>query len=167
MRSIEKTFAVIETVVSEQELGLTFSTIVAMTGLPKASVHRILKGLTAMGYLTFNVYTKRYQGSLKLAAIGGDATARHNLGTYELDQYNTNPRAKRESLDKAIKHFTIAAAAGNDGSLKILGGAFRKRFITKGDYEKALRAHQKTTGEAKSAQREGAEADQLFRRALR
>ncbi len=43
MSSLEKTFAVIEVVVSEQELGLPFSTIVAGTGLPKASAHRILK----------------------------------------------------------------------------------------------------------------------------
>lgn len=79
MSSLEKTFAVIEVVVSEQELGLPFSTIVDRTGLPKASVHRILKGLTAMGYLTFNGETKRYQGSLKLAAIGGEVMANFDL----------------------------------------------------------------------------------------
>jgi len=79
MSSLEKTFAVIEAVVSEQGWGLPFSTIVARTGLPKASVHRILKGLTALGYLAFNAETKRYQGSLKLAAIGAEIMANFDL----------------------------------------------------------------------------------------
>ena len=79
MSSLEKTFAVIEAVVSEQEFGLPFSNTVTRTDLPKASVHRILKGLTAMGYLTFNAETKRYQGSLKLAAIGAEVMANFDL----------------------------------------------------------------------------------------
>jgi IclR family transcriptional regulator, KDG regulon repressor len=79
LSSLEKTFTVIEAVVSEQELGLPFSAIVARTNLPKASVHRILKGLTTMGYLTFNVETKRYRGSLKLAAIGAEVMANFDL----------------------------------------------------------------------------------------
>jgi TPR repeat protein len=36
----------------------------------------------------------------ELAAIGGDVTARHNLGVYE---------HKAGNVDKTIKHFVIAA----------------------------------------------------------
>ena len=68
MNPLEKIFAVLEAVISHQENGLTFAGTVASTALPKASVHRILKGMTELGYLNFNPETKRYFGSLRLAA---------------------------------------------------------------------------------------------------
>ncbi len=79
MSSLEKLFAIIETVVSEQKLGLPFTAIVNRTGLPKASVHRTLKGLTELGYLHFNPETKHYHGALKLTALGAEVIGNFNL----------------------------------------------------------------------------------------
>jgi DNA-binding IclR family transcriptional regulator len=79
MSSLGKIFTTIETVVSEQELGVPFSAIVAKTGLPKASVHRTLKGLTELGYLNFNSATKHYYGSLRLAALGAEVISKFDL----------------------------------------------------------------------------------------
>ena len=67
MNPLHKVFTVIETVVARQDKGLTYSEILAALDLPKSSVHRILKELTELGYLTFNPETKRYFGSLRLA----------------------------------------------------------------------------------------------------
>jgi len=75
MKPLEKIFAVLEAVVSHQENGLTFAGTVASTALPKASVHRILKGMTELGYLIFDSKTKRYRGALKLAALGAEVTS--------------------------------------------------------------------------------------------
>ena len=76
---MEKIFAVLETVLSNQENGLTFAGTVAGSGLPKASVHRILKGMTELGYLNFNSETKRYHGALKLAALGAEVMSNFDL----------------------------------------------------------------------------------------
>ena len=83
----------------------------------------------------------------ELAAIGGDAYARHNLGLCEEDVGN---------MRRALKHFMISAAAGSDKSLKNIRAAFMNGHATKGDFEKALRAHYKAKDEMKSDQREEA-----------
>ena len=77
MNPLEKIFAVLEAVISHQENGLTFAGTVASTALPKASVHRILKGMTELGYLIFDSKTKRYRGALKLAALGAEVTSNY------------------------------------------------------------------------------------------
>ena len=79
MNPLEKIFAVLEAVISHQENGLTFAGTVASTALPKASVHRILKDLTALGYLNFHPETKRYFGSLRLAALGAEVMSNFQL----------------------------------------------------------------------------------------
>ena len=72
-------FAIIETVVSKQDQGATYSEIVAALGLPKSSVHRILKELTDLGYLNYQPETKKYFGSLRLAAIGAEVMSNFQL----------------------------------------------------------------------------------------
>jgi DNA-binding IclR family transcriptional regulator len=42
-------------------------------------VHRILKDLTALGYLNFHPETKRYFGSLRLAALGAEVMSNFQL----------------------------------------------------------------------------------------
>ena len=79
MNPLEKIFAVLEAVISHQENGLTFAGTVASTALAKASVHRILKGMTELGYLNFNPETKRYFGSLRLASLGAEVMANFQL----------------------------------------------------------------------------------------
>ena len=79
MSSLDKVFTVIETVVSHQSMGLNFAGIVAETGLPKSTAHRILKYLLSVGYLSFTEDTKRYRGTLKLAGLGAEVMSNFNL----------------------------------------------------------------------------------------
>ena len=79
MNPLSKVFSIIETVVAGQDKGVTYSEIVAALDLPKSSVHRILKDLTALGYLNFNPETKRYFGSLRLAALGAEVMSNFRL----------------------------------------------------------------------------------------
>lgn len=79
MSTLQKAFNIVETVVSHQAAGMTFAEIVAATGTPKASAHRILKEMVAMGMLTFAPQTARYRGSLKLASLGSEVTNNFDL----------------------------------------------------------------------------------------
>ncbi|KAK1733468.1 Sel1-like repeat family protein [Skeletonema marinoi] len=85
---------------------------------------------------------------LEKAAIGGDAIARHNLGAVE----KNNGR-----MDRAVKHWIIAAKLGCDASLDNLKVCFRGGLVTKEDFAAALRAHQAVIEATKSPQREAAE----------
>lgn len=85
---------------------------------------------------------------LEQAAIGGDADARHNLGCVEND---------RGRLDRAVKHWIIAANMGSDDSLEALKKFYREGLISKEDLASALRAHQAATDATKSPLREEAE----------
>ena len=79
MSPLTKVFSIIEKIVAKQDKGVTYSQIVAALNLPKSSVHRILKDLTALGYLNFNPETKRYFGSLRLAALGAEVMSNFQL----------------------------------------------------------------------------------------
>ena len=81
MSTLRKAITIIDTVVANQATGMTFAEIVSATGTPKASAHRILKELAAIGMLTFTPDTARYRGSLKLASMGCAVTANFDLRT--------------------------------------------------------------------------------------
>ena len=85
----------------------------------------------------------------KLAAIGGDVDARYNLGNNELRAGNMN---------RALKHYMIAAGGGDDNSLKQIQQLYKNGHATKDDYAKALRAYQTYLAEIKSTQRDKAAA---------
>ncbi|KAL7533704.1 hypothetical protein ACHAXR_008624 [Thalassiosira sp. AJA248-18] len=78
-------------------------------------------------------------------AMGGCEVSRHNLGC--LEDYMGN-------IDRAMKHWLIAAATGNEDSLNAVRKSFSHGHVTKVEYEKALRAYQNYLGEVKSDQRE-------------
>ena len=84
-----------------------------------------------------------------LAAIGGSVEARHNLGYAEGCAGN---------MSRAVKHFMIAAGAGEDNSLAHVRVMFMIGHATKEDFEKALRSHKEASDEMKSDQREAATA---------
>jgi DNA-binding IclR family transcriptional regulator len=79
MSPLFKVFSIIEAVVARQDKGASYSEIVAALNLPKSSVHRILKDLSSLGYITFNPETKRYFGSLRLASLGAEVMAHFQL----------------------------------------------------------------------------------------
>jgi DNA-binding IclR family transcriptional regulator len=82
MNPLIKVFSIIETTVAQQDKGVTYSEIVAAVDLPKSTVHRVLKDLTELGYLNFNPETKRYFGSLRLAALGAEVMSNFQLRDY-------------------------------------------------------------------------------------
>ena len=83
------------------------------------------------------------------AAISGHPAARHNLGS---DEYHNNRNAER-----AVKHFIIASAQGNDGSIKALMELFKRGDVKKEDLATSLRAHQAAADATKSSLREAGE----------
>ena len=82
------------------------------------------------------------------AAVGGDPDARHNLGVME---------ERNGNMNRAVKHWIIAANQGYDKSMKALWEAFKHGIITKDDLEAAIRAHEAAVDATKSPQREAAE----------
>ena len=82
---------------------------------------------------------------LEEAAIGGHPGARYNLGNHE----GRNGRHER-----AARHFTIAANLGLDDALEEVKKGFTKGFVSKENFEAALRGHQATVDATKSEQRE-------------
>ena len=79
----------------------------------------------------------------------GHLDARHNLGVLEW---------RAGSMDRALKHYTIAAGCGYTASLETIKLMFMDRDATKDDYAKALRAYQANLVAIKSAQRDKAAA---------
>ena len=84
---------------------------------------------------------KKSKHYLELAAMGGDVDARHILGCMEGAASNNH---------RALKHFIIAASAGNQKSLDKVMQGFMYGLATKDEYENALRAHQERQDEMKS-----------------
>eukprot|EP00984_Skeletonema_dohrnii_P016760 scaffold7499_cov81-Skeletonema_dohrnii-CCMP3373.AAC.2 len=91
---------------------------------------------------------------LEQAAIGGHPTARYNLGWEE---------KKNGRMDRATKHWFIAAKLGHDDSLDNLKVCFRGGLVSKEDFAAALRAHQAAVEATKSPQREAAEEARIER----
>jgi hypothetical protein len=84
------------------------------------------------------------------AAIGGHPQSRYNLALY--DEENGN-------MEKAARHWIIAANLGCGESMKELLEAYKNGYFTKEEYGATLRAHQAAVGATKSAQRDAAEKD--------
>lgn len=78
MSALRHGFAILNTVTGSGQ-GMTFSEIVEATGLPKASVHRLLKELVAQSALTLDPESRRYQGGLLLARLGAAVTGDYDL----------------------------------------------------------------------------------------
>ena len=83
------------------------------------------------------------------AAIGGHPQARHNLAIFE---------KRNGNIERAVKHFIIAANLGYDNSMKALWKQYSEGSITKEDLDATLRTHQAAIDATKSKQREEAEA---------
>eukprot|EP00984_Skeletonema_dohrnii_P023733 scaffold12819_cov104-Skeletonema_dohrnii-CCMP3373.AAC.2 len=92
---------------------------------------------------------------LEEAAIGGHPNARFNLGCKEEGSGN---------IERAVKHFTIAANLGDALSIKALMDRFKVGFVSKDDLAAALRAHKAAVDATKSPQREAAEEYYRIRR---
>jgi DNA-binding IclR family transcriptional regulator len=99
-------FEILETVVAAGNAGLPFARIVEQTGLPKASVHRLLKELESLGALTFDSGSRTYRGGIKLARIGAQL-----LGDYDLRR-TVHPHLS--ALHEATGHVATLGILNND-----------------------------------------------------
>ena len=93
---------------------------------------------------------KKQLHHLKEAAIGGHPTARNDLGCVEEE----NGR-----VDRAAKHWIIAAKLGYDNSLVALKTLYKDGRVKKEDFAAALRGHKAAIDAMKSPQREEAIAE--------
>ena len=84
---------------------------------------------------------------LEKAAIGGHPEARYNLACYEEENGN---------MERAVKHWIIAANLGCGDSMKELLEAYKNGHVTKEEYGTTLRTHQAAIEATKSSQREAA-----------
>ena len=92
---------------------------------------------------------------LEKAAIGGDPSARHNLGCIEFDIGVIE--GKSVVNKRAIKHWIIAANLGYEKSLETLTHLYREGLnVSKEEFAGALRGYQAAIEATKSPQREEA-----------
>jgi len=92
---------------------------------------------------------KKAKHYYELAAIGGNVSARYNLGGI---------KARVGNWDRALKHYMIAVRSGDAESLDRIKRFYTNGYATKNDYMKALQAYQAYLGEIKSVQRDKAAA---------
>ena len=101
---------------------------------------------------------KKAQYYFGLAAKRGDLDARYNLGLTEEET------EEDFAIDRALKHYMIAASGGHSGSLRKIKHLFTDGYATKDDYGTALRAHQSYLDEVRSKQRdEAAKYDEKYK----
>jgi len=80
----------------------------------------------------------------ELAAIAGDAKARHNLSVME---------GKAGNIKRAYRHSIIAASSGSEESLALVKRGYMCGMVTKDEYTTTLRAYQELHDEMKSDER--------------
>ena len=85
----------------------------------------------------------------------GHTSSRHNLGNLEAQAGLENPYG---NMNRAVKHYTIAARGGRSESLNIMQQFYMAGKTTQYDYTNALRAYQAYLDEIRSDQRDNADA---------
>ena len=97
---------------------------------------------------------KKAKHYYELAAMNGCIQARRQLGGIETQNGN---------VTRGMKHFLIAARAGDKTSLDTVQASYPLGWVTKDDYANALRGYQKRRDDVKSEQRDKArKAERLF-----
>ena len=92
---------------------------------------------------------KKARHYYELSAMGGDVSARYNLGNAELRSGN---------LNEGLKHYLIAVEGGDHDSVKMIQRMYSNGHATKDDYAKALKSYQAYLDEIKSDDRDKAAA---------
>ena len=96
---------------------------------------------------------KRELYHLTEAAIGGHPRARHNLGCME---------DKHGRVDRAAKHYIIAANLGDDASLNVVKALYKDGDASKDVFAAALRGHKAAIDATKSPQRKAAAESEYY-----
>jgi len=89
----------------------------------------------------------------ELAAMGGNVSARYNLGLIE---------GRVGNFERAMKHLILAARAGHEDSFDMVKEGFQNGLVIKDEFTSTLRAHQKIQDEMKSDMRDKAAASGMF-----
>ena len=132
----------------EGDYGSAFEYLTKAAGLGDAEAHYYLSHMYSEGEGVEKDAQKEFY-HLEEAAIGGNPAARSNLGIYEWNDGR---------VDRAVKHFIIAANLGDDNSVEMLKQGYLRGLVSKVNFAAALRAHQAAVDAMKSPQREaGAE----------
>ena len=125
-----------EKVVQEQDEGVTYSKIVADLDLPKSTVHRVLKDLLELGYLTYNPETKKYFGSLHLAALGAEVMAhfklRDHLRPYLLEMHGETQHTTNMGILDGTTGVFLDKIESRDFGIKLfseIGKTFPLHFV--------------------------------------
>ena len=92
---------------------------------------------------------KKAKHYYELAAMDGSVYARYNLGIIEVQNGNYH---------KAMKHFVLAARAGDDDSLGAVKKGYMNEIVTKDEHANTLREYQKSQNEMRSDTRDKAAA---------
>ena len=101
--------------------------------------------------------TKKGLHYWELAAMGGNAEARFNIGYLEMRNIMTG-NINDPNADRALRHFMIAVREGEENSLHCIRTLYSIGYATKDDYENALRERQSYLDNIKSVQRDKAAA---------
>ena len=90
---------------------------------------------------------KKAKHYFELAAMNGDINAKYNLGIVE---------GRDGNHQRALKHFLLAAKAGDNDSLDNVTDGYMDGFVTKEEYANTLREYQKSQDGMKSDARDKA-----------
>ncbi len=132
----------------EEDYESAFEYFAKAAELGNASAHYVLSCLYREGECV-EKDVKKYTYHAEKAAISGHPHSRHYLGIEEWENGN---------FQRAKKHWIINANLGYHGSLSNLKILYADGHASKEDYADALRAYQTAVEEAKSTEREEAEA---------
>jgi DNA-binding IclR family transcriptional regulator len=111
MSSLANAFNIIDLIVSQQSDGMTFTQVLEESGLPRSSAHRLLKELTALKVLSYDIETKTYRGGLSLAALGAQVTANLDI------RQHSRPALK--ALQAALGNVVTLSICGEDSGIYI------------------------------------------------
>ena len=132
MSSLDKVFGVLESVIARQKLGASFSEVQSDTGLARATVHRVLKNLAELGYLTYIQDNRRYRGSLKLAGLGAEIMSNFNLRDHVhpflIRMNRESDYASNAGIKDGDEGVYIDKVDTQDSGLQLIG-AVGKRFM--------------------------------------
>jgi len=134
------------------DFGDAFKYYTKAAGLKDAQAHYELSNMYYAG-IGVEKNKKMENHHLEEAAIAGQWEARYNLGINEGDKGN---------IERAVKHYIIAASHGDDDAVDALRKGYRVGQISKEDFAAALRAHQAAIDATKSPQREAADSAQYI-----
>ncbi len=131
----------------EGDYELAFEYYTKAAGLGDMTAHYQLSGLYHLGQGVEKDLKKELY-HMETAAMSGHPYARFNLGNHE----HRNGRENR-----AAKHWVIAAKLGDDDALQNVKNYFHLGYVSKDDFDAALRGHQAAVDATKSEQRDAAE----------